>query len=70
MRVSEIRVKQRTEQTTKFLFLTYYNWLQLQIVSIFGTKEVIWTIFRNNDKIFYVNQEGNRIKINVMDQII
>ena len=38
MRVSEIRVKQRTwctEQTTKFLFLTYYNWLQLQIVSIF-----------------------------------
>ena len=24
-----------TEQTTKFLFLTYYNWLQLQIVSTF-----------------------------------
>ena len=36
---------------------------------IFGTKEVIWTIFRNKDNIFYVTQEGNRIKIKVMDQM-
>ena len=36
---------------------------------IFGTKEVIWTIFRNKDNISYVTLKGNRIKIKVMDQM-